>query len=312
MTLTNPPTMPLTGTIINVNGVGATPAFGKPVVDSLNELDTRTTDASTGNTQLGTRVGALETTVNATGVTAAGNAALSSRLGTGVTTASTATAQLALKAPTSRLITAGTGLTGGGDLSADRTLTVAYGNTATTAASGDRALALETIAATHGRWVSTSNASTSVASTGVTDTTGYITSEQPLGTWAVLGNTPSGISVSGQTFTVANAGRYNLSAQMFFTARKNGATDVSGQVGFSIKNPAGTILYGYTAYPFNTATATALLTSVAAIDVTFAAGATFQVFLYGAPPVVGGTFYGAYNSATSTNQGTSLGIHRIG
>lgn len=50
-------------------------------VDAFNDLNPRTT--------------AVETTVNATGTTAAGNAALSSRLGTGVTTASTATAQLA-------------------------------------------------------------------------------------------------------------------------------------------------------------------------------------------------------------------------
>ena len=36
-----------------------------------------------------------------------------------------------------RTITAGTGLTGGGDLSADRTLTVAYGTAAGTAAQGN-------------------------------------------------------------------------------------------------------------------------------------------------------------------------------
>ena len=41
--------------------------------------------------------------------------------------------------PTARTITAGTGLTGGGDLSADRTLTVTYGATAGTAAAGDDA-----------------------------------------------------------------------------------------------------------------------------------------------------------------------------
>ncbi len=39
--------------------------------------------------------------------------------------------------PTSRQIIAGTGLTGGGDLTADRTLTVAYGTTTGTAAAGD-------------------------------------------------------------------------------------------------------------------------------------------------------------------------------
>jgi len=41
--------------------------------------------------------------------------------------------------PTARTITAGTGLTGGGDLSADRTLTVSFGATAGTAAEGNDA-----------------------------------------------------------------------------------------------------------------------------------------------------------------------------
>ena len=41
--------------------------------------------------------------------------------------------------PTARTVTAGTGLTGGGDLTADRTLAVAYGTTAGTAAEGNDA-----------------------------------------------------------------------------------------------------------------------------------------------------------------------------
>ncbi len=49
------------------------------------------------------------------------------------------TADLAGKAPTSRLITAGTGLSGGGDLSADRSLTVVYGTGAGTSAQGNDA-----------------------------------------------------------------------------------------------------------------------------------------------------------------------------
>jgi hypothetical protein len=72
------------------------------IADDVNDLNTRETadaaaiaNGTTGNAALGTRMTAVETTVNATGTTAAGNAALSSRLGTGVTTASTATAQLA-------------------------------------------------------------------------------------------------------------------------------------------------------------------------------------------------------------------------
>ena len=41
------------------------------------------------------------------------------------------------KAPTTRTITAGTGLTGGGDLTANRTLAVSYGTTAGTAVQGN-------------------------------------------------------------------------------------------------------------------------------------------------------------------------------
>lgn len=47
------------------------------------------------------------------------------------------TTDLAAKATATRLVSAGTGLTGGGDLTADRTLTVTYGTTAGTAAQGN-------------------------------------------------------------------------------------------------------------------------------------------------------------------------------
>lgn len=47
------------------------------------------------------------------------------------------TSDLAGKAPTTRTLTAGTGLTGGGDLSADRTFTVSYGTIAGTATQGN-------------------------------------------------------------------------------------------------------------------------------------------------------------------------------
>jgi hypothetical protein len=55
----------------------------------------------------------------------------------GGTAASPTVPALANKAPTSRLISAGTGLSGGGDLSADRTLAVVYGTASGTAAQGN-------------------------------------------------------------------------------------------------------------------------------------------------------------------------------
>jgi hypothetical protein len=47
------------------------------------------------------------------------------------------TTDLAGKVPTSRSVSSGTGLTGGGDLSADRTLSVSFGTSSTTACVGD-------------------------------------------------------------------------------------------------------------------------------------------------------------------------------
>ena len=219
MALTNPPnpTPPISGALIKVS------EFGKPVTDSLTELDLRTSDASTGNPALGTRVGALETTVNATGTTAAGNAALSSRLGNGVTTASTATAQLATKAATATTITAGTGLTGGGDLSANRTLAVAYGNTSTTSASGDRALALENGRSLNrvSRWYSTENVTHTSATQAVT-------------TWNADGTLAGDITVSGSTFTVVNTGVYDFTCNYvgLYNLTYN-ATAGYAQIGFN-------------------------------------------------------------------------------
>jgi hypothetical protein len=57
--------------------------------------------------------------------------------GTPITAAKLNRLENAVGGLSARLITAGTGLTGGGDLSADRTLTVAYGTTAGTAAQGN-------------------------------------------------------------------------------------------------------------------------------------------------------------------------------
>jgi hypothetical protein len=166
--------------------------FGHPVVDNLNDLNTRVISNTT-------------IISDATGTTGSGNAALSSRLGTGVTTASTATAQLAAKAPTSRLITAGTGLTGGGDLSADRTLTVAYGTTSTTAAVGNDSrfttLANQTaLLQSYGRWFST-------------DVSTHGTAASPMLPWTAIGTPLSGVTVNNSTgaWTFANAGVFEIS-----------------------------------------------------------------------------------------------------
>lgn len=79
-----------------VSGAIASAAEYNKVKNNILDLDARLGPVVSGSSA-SVRLGALETTVNAAGTTAAGNAALSSRLGTGVTTAagSTATAQFA-------------------------------------------------------------------------------------------------------------------------------------------------------------------------------------------------------------------------
>jgi hypothetical protein len=84
---------------------------------------------------------------------------------------------LAGKVPTSRTVSAGTGLTGGGDLSANRTLTVSYGTTAGTAAQGNDSRlsdARTPLAHTH--------PATDLTATGTRDTTTFLRGDN---TWAV-------------------------------------------------------------------------------------------------------------------------------
>lgn len=115
-------------------------AFGYPVIDNLNDLDTRTTtvdsrttNGTTGNAALGTRMTAVESG----------------------------------KVAATRTVTAGTGLTGGGDLSANRTLAVSFGSTSTTVASGDRVATLEAAGVL-------ANVSVTANSAGSTGTTRHI------------------------------------------------------------------------------------------------------------------------------------------
>jgi hypothetical protein len=76
---------------------------------------------------------ALQLNAHINGVETAGLAAAA----TAQAAADAAQASADLKTPLTRTLTAGTGLTGGGTLSADRTFTVAYGTSAGTAAQGN-------------------------------------------------------------------------------------------------------------------------------------------------------------------------------
>lgn len=122
------------------------------------------------------------------------------------------TGDLAAKVPTSRQVIAGTGLTGGGDLTADRTLAVAYGTAAGTATQGNDSRLKKTlnfgwdgtaqvIAPASGRWYNR---------TGVTITL--------IGVWVSAGVVPTGadlvidVNKNGTTVFTTQANRPKVTA----------------------------------------------------------------------------------------------------
>lgn len=128
VTLTAAQLSDLTETVQDI--VGALIVAGSNVTVSYDDTaGTFTVNASTGGT---TDPEVVRDTIGSALVASAGIQITVNDAGDTITIASTAVL------PTRQVI-AGTGLTGGGDLSADRTLAVAYGTTSTTAAAGDDA-----------------------------------------------------------------------------------------------------------------------------------------------------------------------------
>lgn len=181
-------------------------AFGYPVVDDLNDLNTRTTAVESG------------------------------------------------KVPTTRLITAGTGLTGGGSLAADRTLAVSYGTAAGTAAQGNDSRFTDAstklgILQSYGRWY--------VAADSVRNGTAALTG------WTAV-QALSGVTVDANgDWTFANAGVYELTfgfhASYSLTVGQGfntncfmsdpGLTIVYGQVqAYAVQYTAGTLETSGTVY----------------------------------------------------------------
>lgn len=180
------------------------------LVDAINADHTTITDASTGNAALGSRVTTVETrTTDAS----TGNAALGTRM----------TAVESGKVPTTRTISAGTGLSGGGDLSANRSLAVSFGTAAGTAAQGNDSRITVTQDGTIGNSalgsrvstlegkVTAASAQPSQAASAVnrsfrTQSTGYTSSPQFSDDGANW-TTPSTASLPGVTFTTPPSGR---------------------------------------------------------------------------------------------------------
>ncbi|MEU0834343.1 SGNH/GDSL hydrolase family protein [Streptomyces sp. NPDC005969] len=106
---------------------GAWPGTGLPITDVINSVN-----GQTGTVVLRAADVGADTAGAATAAVTSHTAAVDPHGDRAYTDT-----QIATRTPTSRQITAGTGLTGGGSLTADRSLAVAFGTTGTTAAAGN-------------------------------------------------------------------------------------------------------------------------------------------------------------------------------
>jgi hypothetical protein len=244
-------------------------AFGYPVVDNLNDLntrtgtlETRTTDVATGNSALGTRTTTLETrTTDAS----TGNTALGARVSTVETrTTDPATGNVALGTKVNA-----TGSTAiGNQALSDRLGTgVTTSNTATTQIS-----ALQSIQGKRGRWYSSSVA---VHNTGTQAITG----------WNGVGTPMSDISVSGTTWTVNTTGTYLITAQYHGTMSET--LNTGGNTNFFIAKTDLTSVYaqsqGYRVQ--YQAGAIEVSDNISSGPVDLSSGTQFSVFLGSATPV---------------------------
>jgi hypothetical protein len=115
-----------------------------------------------------------------------------------------ATTGLTTKVPTTRLVSAGAGLSGGGDLSADRTLAVVYGTAASTAAQGNDSRIVNAVPNTRQVIAGTGLTGGGALSADQTLTVAYGTS----GTTAAVGNDSRFTTMAGQLTTLTSYGRW--------------------------------------------------------------------------------------------------------
>lgn len=158
---------------------------------------------------------------------------------------------LAAKTPTTRQIIAGTGLTGGGDLSADRTLAVTYGTTAGTAMQGNDsrvASAVQASMATAKGDLFAATAASTLTRLGVGTNGQVLTADSTQGTglkWAALPSNSSYVQKGDLVFNVKDYG-----------AMGDGATDDTAAINSAISaaTNGGTIYLPPGTYVVNPAT----------------------------------------------------------
>lgn len=178
-------------------------------------------------------------------------------------------------------------------------------NTANTTANGavsvnttqnGRLDTLELIKNTHGRWVST--VEQTVGSNGKIE-------------FPTARSTASGITVSGNnTFTVTNAGRYNVSANIHFdtpTVPRTVWCWISPGNNYDVPRYALNIM------PISSPTGWYAF-SLAALDITLTAGASLSVYMWNSvsPNTTVVNPGGSNPGGTGPREATSFAIHRIG